>query len=207
LRGRDALAARALELLILTCARTSEVLLAERAEIMGDVWTIPATRMKAGRLHVIPLVPRAVEIIEGLPIIDGNAYLFPGIRAGRPLSGMAMEMLIRRMDRNKITVHGFRSTFRDWAGEVTDFPREIAEMCLAHLVGNDVERAYRRSELLAKRCSLLTTWADFCASACPAAAAPVELVMPLAVSPAAKTEAGRNFMRELIGAGRRRRRR
>jgi integrase len=203
LRGCDALAASALELLILTCARTGEILLAERAEIMADVWTIPATRMKSGRQHCIPLVPRAVEIVEGLPIIEGNLHLFPGIRAGRPLSKMVLEMLLRRMNRNDITVHGFRSSFRDFAAEATDFPREIAEMCLAHQVGNEVERAYRRSELLAKRRALLEAWADFCASASPAAAAPVELVMPLAVSPAAKREAGRNFMRELLNRGRR----
>ena len=165
LRGRDGLAARALELLILTCARTSEVLLAERTEIEGDIWTVPGSRMKGGLEHRVPLVPRAVQIIESLPILEGNSFLFPGQRQGRPLSNMSMEMLLRRMGHDAITVHGFRSTFRDWAAEQTGFPREIAEMCLAHLVGNEVERAYRRSELLAKRRELLTAWADYCASA------------------------------------------
>jgi integrase len=193
LRQRDALAARALELTILTCARTSEVLLAERAEFVADVWTVPPTRMKGGRMHVVPLVPRALEIIEGLPILDGNPYLIPGQREGRPLSNMAMEMMLRRMNRNEITVHGFRSSFRDWAAEVTDFPREIAEMCLAHVVGNDVERAYRRSELLAKRRALLEAWADFCASASPAAAAPVEVVMPAGNQPGCKARGGAQF--------------
>jgi integrase len=162
LRQRDGLAARALELLILTCARTSEVLLAERSEIVGGVWTIPAARMKGGLDHRVPLVPQALELLINLPVIEGNPYLFPGQRQGRPLSNMAMEMMLRRMGRGDITVHGFRSTFRDWAAERTSFPREIAEMCLAHLVGNEVERAYRRSELLEKRRDLLATWSDYC---------------------------------------------
>ena len=168
LRNRDALAARALELTILTTARTSEVLLAERTETNGDIWTVPAERMKMQIEHRVPLVPRAVEIIEALPVIEGSPYLFPGQRRGRPLSNMAMQMMLRRMGHDAITVHGFRSTFRDWAAEQTSFPREIAKLCLAHQVGNEVERAYRRSELLAKRRELLTQWADFCASACDA---------------------------------------
>ena len=121
--------------------------------------------MKAGVEHRVPLVPRAMEILEGLPILEGNSFLFPGQRQGRPLSNMAMEMALRRMGYDAITVHGFRSTFRDWAAEQTSFPREIAEMCLAHLVCSEVERACRRSELLAKRRELLTAWADYCGSA------------------------------------------
>ncbi len=162
LRGRDALAARALETTILTACRTSEVLNADRSELNGDLWVIPAERMKARKEHRVPLSTQAFTIISSLPCIAGNSYVFPGHRDGRSLSGMAMEMLLRRMGRSDITVHGFRSTFRDWAAEATDFPREISELCLAHEVGNEVERAYRRSDLLLKRRGLMQKWADYC---------------------------------------------
>lgn len=162
LRGRDALAARALETTILTTCRTSEVLNADRSELNGDLWVIPAERMKARNEHRVPLSTHASAIISSLPSIAGNSYVFPGHRDSRPLSGMAMEMLLRRMGRNDITVHGFRSTFRDWAAEATDFPREISELCLAHEVDSEVERAYRRSDLLLKRRGLMQKWADYC---------------------------------------------
>jgi integrase len=163
LRGRDALAARALELTILCATRTSETLQADRAEISGALWTIPAARMKTGKEHRVPLSKQAAAIFATLPMLDGSSYVFPGHRSGRPLSGMAMEMLLRRMGRGDITVHGFRSTFRDWAAESTaNFPREIIELCLAHDVSSEVERAYRRSDLLEKRRQLMQAWADFC---------------------------------------------
>jgi integrase len=154
LRGRDALAARALETTILTACRTSEVLNADRSELNGDLWVIPAERMKARKEHRVPLSTHASAIISSVPCLEGNSYVFPGHRDGRPLSGMAMEMLLRRMGRSDITVHGFRSTFRDWAAEATDFPREIS--------GSEVERAYRRSDLLLKRKGLMQKWADYC---------------------------------------------
>ena len=162
LRGRDALAGRALEVTILTACRTSEVLNADRSELNGDLWVIPAKRMKGQKEHRVPLSTQACTIISSLPCLAGSGYVFPGHRDGRPLSGMAMEMLLRRMGRDNITVHGFRSTFRDWAADATDFPREISELCLAHEVGSEVERAYRRSDLLFKRRELMQTWADYC---------------------------------------------
>jgi integrase len=165
LRGRDALAARALEVTILCATRTTETLQAERSEISGDLWVIPTMRMKMAREHRIPLSTQAAAIFAALPMLDDSSYLFPGFRHGRPLSGMAMEMLLRRMERETITVHGFRSTFRDWAAENTNFPREVVELCLAHDVGTDVERAYRRSDLLIKRKVLMQEWSDYCCSA------------------------------------------
>jgi integrase len=167
LRGRDALAARALELTILCATRTSETLQADRSEINGDLWIIPAPRMKTGKEHRIPLSTQAAAILAALPCLSSNgAYVFPGHRSGRPLSGMAMEMLLRRMGRDDITVHGFRSTFRDWAAESdVNFPREIIELCLAHDVSSEVERAYRRSDLLFKRRQLMQEWANYCLNA------------------------------------------
>ena len=162
LRSRNALAARALEITILTACRTSEVLNADRSELHGDLWVIPVERMKARKEHRVPLSTQTFKIISSLPCLEGNSYVFPGHRDGRPLSSMAMEMLLRRMGRSDITVHGFRSTFRDWTADATDFPREISELCLAHQVGNDVERAYRRSDLLLKRRGLMQKWADYC---------------------------------------------
>lgn len=162
LRQQSALSARALELLILTATRTSDVLLASRSEIEDDLWVIPASRMKMNKAHHVPLCPQALHIITNLPVLEANPYLFPGFRRGRPLSNMCMEMLMRRMKITNATPHGFRSSFRDWAAERTSAPREIAELCLAHQVGNEVERAYRRSTLLEKRRELLAMWADFC---------------------------------------------
>jgi integrase len=164
LKDRDALAARALEITILCATRTSETLQEGHSEIKGDLWVIPPSRMKMGREFRIPLAPQAVAIFASLPILLESEYIFPGHRRRRPLSGMAMEMLLRRMNWNTITVHGFRSTFRDWAAEKTDFQREIIELCLAHDISSDVERAYRRSDLLFKRRELLKQWADYCFS-------------------------------------------
>ena len=155
LRQRPALAARALEFLILTAARTSEVIGASREEFDLDarLWTVPASRMKAGKEHRVPLVERAVEIIRHVDFL-GHERPFK-------MSNMAMENLLRRMDRNDITVHGFRSSFRDWVGEETDFPRELAEAALAHQVGDAVERAYRRGDALAKRRELMEVWSRY----------------------------------------------
>ncbi|MFA7584925.1 MAG: integrase arm-type DNA-binding domain-containing protein [Novosphingobium sp.] len=164
LRERPALAARALELTILTAARTSEVLHATWSEfdLEGRTWTIPAERMKAGREHRVPLSPAAIELLEDLKRAD--ELVFPGQLRDKPLSNMSMEMCLRRMDMAHYTVHGFRSSFRDWVGEATDFPREVAEMALAHVVGSSTERAYRRGNAFEKRRELMTAWASYCAS-------------------------------------------
>ncbi len=164
LRSRDDLSARALELLILTGCRTSEVISARWDEIDGDMWTIPAERMKASREHRIPLVTDALGVLEALPVIDGNSHLFPGQRTQRPLSNMAMLKLMDRMGFGEYTVHGFRSTFRDWAGEQTSYPREVAEAALAHGNPDKVEAAYQRGDFFDKRRKLMEAWAAYCAS-------------------------------------------
>jgi integrase len=169
LRERDALAARALEFTILTAARSGETLGAIWAEIdlEAKVWTVPKSRMKGGREHRAPLTDRALSILEEMAQLrlddDSGAYVFPGQRRGGPLSSMAMEMILRRMKVENVTVHGFRSAFRDWAGEETQYPREVAEAALAHIVGDETERAYRRGDALEKRRSLMDEWSAFCA--------------------------------------------
>ena len=164
LREREALAALALEMTVLTACRTSEVLNAQWAEVDLEtkVWTIPAPRMKAGKEHRVPLCDRAVAIFEKLAEAKADdALVFPGQRRGKPLSNMAMAMVMRRMGVESLTVHGFRSAFRDWAGNETSFPREVAEQCLAHAIGDETERAYRRADALEKRRALMTAWANY----------------------------------------------
>lgn len=164
LRGRDAVAALALEFLILTAARSGEVLGATWDEFeLGDkpVWTVPAGRMKGGREHRVPLTTRAVAILEKVRPLRTGDHVFPGREKGKPLSGMALEMLMRRM-KAPFTPHGFRSSFRDWAGEASTFPREVAEAALAHTVGDATERAYRRGDALEKRRKLMDAWAGYC---------------------------------------------
>lgn len=164
LRTRRATAALALEFAILTAARSGEVIGAcwNEIDLEAGIWTVPAERMKAGRPHRVPLVPRALAILEAAkPLARGDAPqpIFPGER--RPtLSNMAMAMLMKRMGKGEFTVHGFRSAFRDWAGEETSFPREIAEAALAHVVGDATERAYRRGDALEKRRALMQAWAS-----------------------------------------------
>jgi integrase len=168
LRGREATAARALEFAILTAARSGEVLGAMWAEIDldGAVWAIPAARMKAGREHRVPLSTRAIDLLKGLDAArDGETAkpsdpVFAGAK-GKPLSGMAMAMLLRRMG-SAVTAHGFRSAFRDWASEITGFPHEVCEMALAHTIGNKAEAAYRRGDLFNKRRGLMDAWASYC---------------------------------------------
>ncbi|MCG7969973.1 MAG: tyrosine-type recombinase/integrase [Candidatus Thiodiazotropha taylori] len=161
--------ALALQLLILTATRTSEVLLAkwDETDLEKGVWTIPADRMKAGREHRVPLSDSALKILVALPRLKGNPYLFPGSRHGRPLSNMALLQLMRGMGygvngyRGNYVPHGFRSSFRDWSGEVSSFPRDIAEMALAHTIGNKVEAAYRRGDLFNKRRLMMNEWSEF----------------------------------------------
>jgi integrase len=165
LREREGIAARALEFTILTAARTGETFGATWREIdlEAALWSIPADRMKAAREHRVPLTPRAVEILTELTELSTgpDAYVFPGQKEGRPLSVMAMDMLLRRMNVD-FTVHGFRSSFRDWSGNETAFARELAEAALAHVVGDETERAYRRSDALEKRRKLMIAWANYC---------------------------------------------
>jgi integrase len=167
LRTRKAMAALALEFTILTAARSGEALGALWSEIDWDekVWTIPANRMKAGKPHRVPLSKPALRVLSNAERARASIFVFPGQRTGRPLSNMAMEMMMRRMNTAQFTVHGFRSSFRDWAGEATDFPREIAEAALSHTVGDQTERAYRRGDALEKRRTVMEAWASFCSSA------------------------------------------
>ncbi len=166
LRKREGVAAQALEFLILTAARSSEVLNATWAEVEpldSATWTVPARRMKGRREHRVPLAPAVVALLRGCYTEDGNPYLFIGRDAA--LSGAAMPELLNRMGRNDITVHGFRSSFRDWAAERTNYPNHVVEMALAHAVGDKVEAAYRRGDLFAKRRKLMEAWATYCGQA------------------------------------------
>ncbi len=175
LRLREGMAALALEFTILTAARSGEVYGAKRSEVncKEKLWTVPATRMKAGKEHRVPLCDRALAILNAAEALfpsgtEPDDYIFPGQRRDRPLSGMAMAMLLRRMGRDAITVHGFRSTFRDWAGNETSVAREVAEAALAHAVGDKAEQAYRRDDALEKRRTLMRAWANHCEGAKPA---------------------------------------
>ncbi len=163
LRGREAMAALALEFCILTAARSGEVRGAQWSEfdLEKKIWTIPADRMKAGRPHRAPLSDRAAEIVKALAKAKTGDFVFVGVRSNKPLSVMAMDMLLRRMD-VEVTVHGFRSAFRDWAGNETQFAREVAEAALAHVIGDKAEQAYRRSDALDKRRGLMDAWAHYC---------------------------------------------
>jgi integrase len=164
LQGREAVAASALEFAILTAARSGEVLGARFEEFDLDraVWTVPAARMKAGREHRVPLAKRALEIVKSLHAIRAGDYVFPGQKVGKPLSVMALEMVLRRMKVESATPHGFRSSFRDWSAECTTFPNEVCEAALAHVIGNKAEAAYRRGDLFDKRRKLMDGWAQYC---------------------------------------------
>jgi integrase len=164
LRKREANSALALELCILTAARSGEILGMRWSEIDLDkkIWTVPANRMKAGREHRVPLSGRAVSILKQLAKFKAGDFVFPGQVRSKPLSNMAMEMVLRRMKVEGATVHGFRSSFRDWAGNVSSFPREVVETALAHVIGDKAEQAYRRSDALEKRRRLMDAWAAYC---------------------------------------------
>lgn len=166
LRQEEGIAAKALEFLILTAARTGEVIGARLREfdLKRAVWTIPPERVKAGREHRVPLSVPALAIVKEMArTADGpEAFLFPGRGDGQSLSNMAMLKLLQRLGRGDLTAHGFRSTFRDWAAERTNYPREVAEMALGHAVGDKVEAAYRRGDLFEKRRRLMEEWSKFC---------------------------------------------
>ena len=166
LRERDALAAVALELCILTAARSGELLGMrwDEIDLQNAVWSLPAGRMKAGRPHRVPLSTRAVAILRKLEKSKRGEFVFAGHAPGKPLSNMAMDMVLRRMGVD-VTVHGFRSSFRDWAGNETPSPREVVETALAHVIGDKAEQAYRRSDALEKRRKLMEAWASYCTAA------------------------------------------
>lgn len=156
--------ARALEFVILTAARRGEVLGAHWNEIDLEerIWTVPPERIKGGVEHRVPLSPQAVWIVKGMREVKINDYVFPGRKGGRSFSGMAMPILLRRMNRGDLTAHGFRSTFRDWAAECTNFPNHVVEQALAHVISDKVEAAYRRGDLFEKRRKLMEAWGQFC---------------------------------------------
>lgn len=164
LQERECVAALALEFTILTAARSGEVLGAKWGEVdlCEKVWTVPARRMKGGRAHRVPLSNKAHSMIEKLAAAKTSEFIFEGFRDGAPLSNMAMQMLLRRMGISGVTVHGFRSAFRDWCYETTNWPREIAEAALAHVTGDKAEQAYRRGDALEKRRELMEAWAKYC---------------------------------------------
>jgi integrase len=164
LRAQKGLSALGLELQILTACRSGEALAArwDEIDLAGKVWTIPAARTKAGKIHRVPLSGRALEILATLAEARVNQFVLPGNAKGKPLSKMAFEMLMRRMKVTDATPHGFRSAFRDWCGNETSFPREVAEAALAHRVPDATEAAYRRGDALEKRRELMDAWARHC---------------------------------------------
>ena len=170
LRKREGIAARALEFTILCAARTGEVIGATWDEIdfENKVWIISSSRMKAGKEHRVPLSSAAVDLLRQLPREDENDFVFIGARSGRGLSNMSLSMVLRHMGRDDVTVHGFRSSARDWVAERTNYPNIVGEAMLAHVV-KGVEGDYRRGDLLAKRRRMMTDWATFCMSPRPAA--------------------------------------
>jgi integrase len=162
LRAQAGIGPRALEFAILTAARSGEVRLATWAEIdlNAALWTIPAKRMKAGKEHRVPLSKEAMTLLASMPRMGD--LIFPGMKDGQPLSDMALSATLKRMGRDNVTVHGFRSSFRDWAAESTNFPSEVCEHALAHSLPDKVEAAYRRGDLLEKRILLMQAWASYC---------------------------------------------
>jgi len=168
LAPQEGVAALALRFTVLTAARTGETTGATWREVSMDnaVWTVPGARMKAGREHRVPLSDGAIAVLRDAARLrtghDPAAFIFPGAKAGKPLSGMAMSMLLRRMERGGLTVHGMRSSFRDWCAEATGYPRELAEAALAHTLRDKVEAAYQRGDMMDKRRKLMGEWASFC---------------------------------------------
>ncbi|MCL2657373.1 MAG: tyrosine-type recombinase/integrase [Betaproteobacteria bacterium] len=161
---QEGLGAAALRLVILTASRTNEVISARRSEfdLTTGLWTVPPERMKARREHRVPLSTDAVALVKTLLEASGSEFVFPG-RGNKPLSNMAMLQLLKRMARKDLTVHGFRSTFKDWARETTDYPNEVSEAALAHVIGDQTEAAYARGDLFNKRAGLMQDWADYLA--------------------------------------------
>ena len=164
LKAREAATARALEFAILTAARSGEVLGArwDEVDLAHALWTVPAGRMKGGREHRVPLSPRALEIAKAMHEARVSEFVFPGQKPGKPLSAMTLKQVLLQLGIADVTVHGFRSAFRDWAAECTHFTNEVCEAALAHVIENRVEAAYRRGDLLDKRRQLMNAWATYC---------------------------------------------
>lgn len=165
LRALEGTAPRALEFVILTAARVSEAVNAtwDEIDLPGKLWTVPAARMKSGREHRVPLSDAAVRLLKAMQATRQNDYLFPGWRVRRPLTGAACLKLLHDLGHPELTVHGFRSTFRDWCAEQTNIPRELAEAALAHVLKDKTEAAYQRGDLLHRRALLMQSWARYCA--------------------------------------------
>jgi integrase len=166
LHQQEGIAARALEFAILTAARPGSVIRALWPEVdfKARIWTVPATRMKSRKEHRYPLSEAAAAILAALWETRSSQFIFPGTQAGRPINESALRLVLQGMGRDDITPHGFRSTFRDWAAEVSNFPHEVAEMALAHTIASAVERAYRRGDLFEKRRQLAEAWSRYCYS-------------------------------------------
>ncbi len=164
LQAADGMGAKALQFAILTAARTGEAIGAtwQEIDLEARLWTIPGVRMKAGKEHRVALSGPVLELLRKLETIRQGQHVFPGQQDGKPLSNMALLMCLRRMDRDDLTTHGFRSTFRDWCAEQTGYASEVAEMALAHTVAGKVEAAYRRGDMLEKRRQLMEDWASYC---------------------------------------------
>lgn len=167
LRAKEGLGVKALEFAILTAARSGEVRMATWSEVDLDrkEWVIPAGRMKAGKEHTVPLSNAALDLLRNLPKLEGCELIFPSVtKENKPLSDMTLTSILRRMGQKDITVHGFRSSFRDWAGDTTHFPKEVIENALAHQLKDKAEAAYARSTQLAKRRDLMDAWALYCSA-------------------------------------------
>ncbi|MGB3273848.1 MAG: site-specific integrase, partial [Xanthobacteraceae bacterium] len=171
IRAAGGTASRALKFLILTAARSGEVRGATWDEIQDDLWVIPASRMKAQREHRVPLTEAAQAILDQLRSKSTSRLIFPGWKTNVPLSDMSLTAVMRRHGAGQYTAHGFRSAFRDWCGDCTSYPREVAEAALAHAVGDAVERAYRRGDALEKRRALMQDWTNYCAGGADGTAA------------------------------------
>jgi integrase len=173
LRERQSVGRLALELLILTAARSGEIRGCEWKEfnLIKKLWTVPAERMKVGMVHTVPLSEAALDVLKRAEALRAPAsdIVFPGQNPKRPLSDMTLLKILRDRDLN-VTVHGFRSSFRDWAAEETNYPGEVAEAALAHTIPNKVEAAYRRTDFLEKRKALMAEWASYCMADPPAKA-------------------------------------
>ena len=166
IRKQGGTAARALEFVILTATRTSEAIGAQWHEIDLDaaLWTVPADRIKGGKEHRVPLSAPALALIKAQAKTKNGEFVFLGLKRGKPLSNMALLALLKRIGRDDLTVHGFRSTFRDWAAEQTNYAGDVAEMALAHVVSDKVEAAYRRGDMFEKRRRLMADWAKYCST-------------------------------------------
>jgi integrase len=171
LRSREGYGAKALEFAVLTAARSGEVRGAtwDEIDLPNKLWTIPASRMKMGKEHRVPLSTAALSVLTNLARVEDETLLFPSAKKHTPISDMTLTAVLRRMGRKEITVHGFRSTFRDWAAEATNYPSDMAEMALAHAIGDKVEAAYRRGDMLLKRFRMMNEWATYCATIRPVA--------------------------------------